>query len=300
MFSLHGDSLCEDCWCESYINCEQCGDVISIDDCFTCNGYHYCRDCNSETDCSGNFRPNGFCNRSGRTTDTGSERCFGLELETDRCDDYNNLANGGAWGAKNDPSCNGKEFYSDILDGDEGLVAIAELADLAKQNNWQVCRSCGYHLHIDMRQENDDSLFAAAYAYRATQILWQHFVDNHRHSNPYCHPARWSCVDISDYHGSFRQFVRSIGGRYAWVNLRAYEEYSTFEIRLHHASLDGNEICNWVKAHIRFVDWATTIGYDKVKEKMENTSIKEQFDIIAREAWQDDKLRTYYARKIGV
>ena len=290
-----GDAYCESCFFDEYDYCADCEEVFDRDDLHCYNDETYCRGCLPNRD---NFSPAGFRNCSGRTTIIGSERCYGLELETDDCDDYNDLEESGAWGAKNDPTCNGKEFYSTILDGDEGLAAIAELTEHADRNRWEAGDSCGYHLHIDMRQENDDSLFAAAYAYRATQAVWHSFVESHRVSNTYCYEPRWTCDDLIDYHGPFRQFVSDrISGRYSWINLNAYSYHTTFEVRLHHATLDEDEVCNWVKAHTRFVDWATTLGLAGVKEKLDGMDSNEMFDFIAREVWRDEALRDYYAAK---
>ncbi len=294
--SPSGAAHCEECFHITCSLCDGCGEVGYNHDMHAAGNGFYCDSCETEVD---DFEPGGFRNRSGRTTELGSERCFGLELETEDCDNYHCLEDLTAWGAKNDSTVNGKEFYSDILDGDEGLKAIADLAEVAEQNNWQVDEDCGYHLHIDMRRENDDSLKAAAFAYRATAEVWHSFVDSGRHNNGYSHKARWNCNDLAGYSGSFQQFVYdTISSRYEWLNLQAYARFSTFEVRLHHGSLDEKEICNWVKAHARFTDWATTLGFEAVKEKLSGKLIREKFDIIANEAWNDTTLRDYYAAKI--
>ncbi len=230
-----------------------------------------------------------------------------MELETDECNGYDSLdrdmtmEGSGAWGAKYDSTCKGKEFYSDILSGDAGLVAIAELTDLAKRNNWHAGSGCGYHLHLDMRNENDDSLYAAAYAYRATQDLWHDFVDSSRYDNSYAHTANWSCADVDGYVAEgarFSDFVcRKVRGRYTWINLAAYHGHTTFEVRLHHATLSETEVCNWIKANTRFTDWACLLGYEGLRDKLMGKTSDEQFEIIASEAWQDVDLRNYYAEK---
>jgi hypothetical protein len=252
------------------------------------------------------FHFSGFHNADGRTTCIGSERCFGVELETDECDGYDTLdysSGSGAWGAKYDATCNGKEFYSDILSGDAGLAAVAELTDLAGRNNWHAGSGCGYHLHLDMRAECDDSLYAAAYAYRATQEVWHGFVDSSRRGNSYAHTANWSCDDLDNYTADgerFSNFVcRKVRGRYNWINLAAYHGHTTFEVRLHHATLSETEVCNWIKANTRFTDWACSLGYEGLRDKLVGKTSDEQFEIIASEAWQDDDLRAYYAEKSG-
>jgi hypothetical protein len=154
-----------------------------------------------------------------------------------------------------------------------------------------------------MRAERDDSLYAAAYAYRATQSLWHDFVHESRHDNTYAHSANWTCADIDEHVEANEPFTRFVSGkvrgRYNWINLSAYSRHTTFEVRLHHATLKELEVCNWIKANTRFTDWAATIGYEAVKEKLDGKTSDEQFDIIAREAWQDDDLRAYYAEKSG-
>lgn len=297
MTGLNDMAYCTDCFCDYFGFCSECGDCFYLEDLQEHEGEMYCEGCHPSKE---NFDPAGFYNRSGCTTKMGSERCYGLELETERCDNYNDLNGNKAWGAKDDATVSGKEFYSDILDGDEGLAAIADLVKLADSNYWAVDDDCGYHLHLDMRTESNDSLFAAAYAYRMTQGVWYHFVDESRHNGTYSHRACWTCTDLLDYNGPFHRFINSeTRDRYEWLNLRAYSRHSTFEVRLHHASLNEKEICNWIKAHTRFVDWATTIGLDKVVGKLSGKSCREMFEIIAREAWRDSELRAFYAGKAG-
>jgi hypothetical protein len=254
----------------------------------------YCSRC-APSNKGDDFNPSGFKRRTGCTTKIGSERCYGIELETEQCDDYFALANSGAWGAKDDPTVSGKEFYSAILDGDDGLAAIAELADVAEMNDWRIEDDCGFHLHLDARNESDDSLFAVAYAYRATQELWISFVDSSRDDNQYSHRARWTLDDLDPHAGSFRSFViHNTTSRYEWANFRAYDTHTTVEIRLHQGSIDCEEISNWVKAHTRFMDWAATAGYASVKEALDGLDFVGLFDFIADKVWQDDSLGTYY------
>ena len=289
------EAYCRDCYYDHFDNCAGCGETfhreeLSYSD---CNDEMRCNNCMEEAE---DFRPSGFRNSSGRTTCIGSERCFGVELETDDCNGHTALFDSAAWGAKNDPTVCGKEFYSDILDGDAGLAAIAELTDLASYNGWSVDDRCGYHLHLDMRAENDDSLFAAAYAYRKTEEVWFGLVDDNRSGSGYCHSARWSCADIDGYDGRFDHFINDVvNGRYNWINLQAYGKFTTFEVRLHQGSVDENEVCNWIKAHTRFVDWACSVGLAGVREALDGKDSHELFDFIKNEVWRDDKLSTYYS-----
>jgi len=289
--------VCEECFSVSYGYCNECGEAYAQDELSTFENGVFCDSCSLQEGYGGNFTPAEFVNKSGCTTQIGSERCYGLELETDTCDNYNDLRCNGAWGAKNDPTCRGKELYSGILNGDAGLTAVTNLTDLADKNNWETSENCGYHLHIDMRQESDDSLFAAAYAYRAAQTVWRSFINDVRLDNAYCHSARFTCDDLASYSGRFCHFVTdSISSRYSWINLVAYYRHTTFEVRLHPGTCNKCEIINWIKAHLRFVDWACTIGFKGIQEKLAGLDCGEIFNLIAHEAWNDSDLTEYYAR----
>ena len=70
-----------------------------------------------------------------------------------------------------------------------------------------------------------------------------------RRNNHYCKAATWDSVylqGISDMEG-WQSFTARLD-RYAWVNLHAYNKHGTFEVRLHNATLDGEKVCNWIKA----------------------------------------------------
>ena len=231
-------------------------------------------------------------------TEAGSARCYGIELETDECDGYEDLKDSGAWGAKDDPTVNGKEFYSAILSGDAGLDAVRTWAKLADRNRWYASDDAGYHLHIDMRNESDDSLYAIAYAYRATQEVWLKFADKCRSSGSYARKCNWDCADVTASADS-RSFASwsCKNSRYMWFNTCSYGKFTTFEIRLHEGTCDGDAVINWVKAHTRFADWASSKGLKGVREALTGMNNAEMFDLIAREAWQDDELRDYYAKK---
>lgn len=290
-----GSSICQSCFDDGYFCCEGCDEVFHCDDMARSDVSYFCRNCRRDGE---NFGPSGFRNRSGCVTEIGSARCFGVELETDECDGYEELDGSLAWGAKDDPTVSGKEFYSDILSGDEGLTAVEEWAELASQNGWEAHSSSGYHLHIDARQESDDQLYGIAYAYRATQEVWRSFVKSHRRNNSYCRGCEWTCADVVAAHGDtlFRNWARH-GNRYFWCNTTAYNIHSTVEIRLHHGTCNETEVINWVKAHTRFVDWASTLGLEGVREKLDGLGDGALFNLIADEAWRDDKLRDYYTKK---
>lgn len=291
-----GDEICDYCYSNCYFTCPGCEEIYNLDDGNSTDYATYCSDC---VPCGGNFEPRGFRNRSGKTAEIGSDRCYGLELETDECDGYSNLSRSRAWGAKDDCTVDGKEIYSDILSGDEGLDAIRELTAFAGKNNWRASHSAGYHLHLDMRSESEDSLFAIAYAYRATQEVWKSFIATHRLNHQYTHDCRWVCADIDTAMREERSFYSFAcrAGSYNWCNLGAFNRHTTIEIRAYEGTCNEEEVCNWVKAHTRFADWASKLGYKAVKQALDGLDNDEKFAVIVQEVWKDSDLSIYYGEK---
>ena len=296
-----GGRVCERCvYMSAYRTCCSCNTCDHAENLTSQEGYYYCASCllrhaNFEF---GDFQSNGC------TTELRSSRSFGIELETDSCDGYyDELLNHPAWGAKEDCTVSGKEFFSAILSGDAGLNAIDEIAEIAESNSWEVACDCGFHLHLDMRGEKRDSLYAIAYAYRATEKVWLSFVGRSRRNGSYCHTCEWTCADVDNAVAArrgvgsrFRRWSDS-QDRYDWVNVQAYGTHTTMEIRLHDGTCDGKAVVNWVKAHTRFADWASKLGYEGVKAALSGLSADEMFTFIAQEIWDDGDLTIYYGTR---
>ncbi|MHC4121817.1 MAG: amidoligase family protein [Planctomycetota bacterium] len=289
-----GSSICDSCYSDGYFTCEDCNEVYSNDDMRHSADGCYCESC---APCEGDFDYCDFRNRSGCITEIGSARRYGIELETDSCDSYYEL-DGTAWGAKDDPTVCGKEFFSAPLDGDEGLQVVRDWANLADRNGWRAGSNAGYHLHLDLSYDSDDSRWAIFYAYCATQAAWWGWVDSRRHGATY---SDYLCVTEGDIerlasHSSYPHCTNN-GSRYGWANTAAWERHRTLEIRLHQGTCDGREVINWVKANTRFADWAATKGLAGVKEALDGKTCDEMIEIIEREAWQDKELSDFYAGK---
>jgi hypothetical protein len=227
-----------------------------------------------------------------------SRRKFGIELETSYCEGYTELEGDDAWGAKDDCSVSGKEFYSDILYGDRGLDAINRLCKFAGEINWVVDRACGYHAHFDMRSETTDSMKAIALAYLLSYDVWCSFVKSARVGAYYCATSSSSINDISNVTDwdTYSCALR----RYCWINFASYYVHKTFEVRLHHGTLDGVEVCNWVRAHATFMDWASKVGWDEVKNCLLRSMKSQRFEFLCK-IWHDagcDDLEEYYRNKL--
>jgi hypothetical protein len=233
---------------------------------------------------------------------TRSARQFGIELETSDCEGYDELPDGCAFRAETDGSIDGKEFVSAVLKGDQGLDAITEFCSFANRNDWSVDAKCGFHAHFDVGDLNDDQRKAVAIAYNLTYNVWRTFVSKARRENEYSGPNDWTADDIRDassfdaFSAKFtcNSYSRGEHDRYQWFNLAAYREHSTFESRIHSATLNGSKVRNWVLANIRFIDAVAEMTVDEVYAKFAGNDEQSNFAALA-EIWNDSELTEFYA-----
>lgn len=225
-----------------------------------------------------------------------STRKFGIELETSDCPNYRSLKGATPFGAKVDCSIHGMEFTSPILYGDEGLAAVEEFCNHADRLDFDVDSDCGYHLHIDMRGESVDALKSVAYAYTKADSVWRLLVDSFRANDcGYCRRPEFGRSEISrvwDEYSMERFCDRQ--NRYTLCNLNAYTKFGSYEIRLHQGSLDARVICNWIKAHLRFVDWAKDKTFDEIDDAFRGSDLARWESLKA--IFGDIDLNRYYGR----
>jgi len=280
--SLWNGYICNSCFDDNYFECEDCGGIFEHDENCSRDGY-LCEECAGHSE----YEPGRYTNTKGYDA-IGSTRRFGIELETDYCPQYE-ARRGGTWGAKEDGSVDGMEFYSPILQGDSAFDHIEDLCNYAARYDWVADDSCGYHLHLDMTGETNNKLYAIAYAYRAFQSVFKEFVDSERHENSFCKPCSWRLTDVARNHDNkvaFKDFAR-YEDRYTWFNIRAYHSHKTFEIRNHQGTLNAKAICNWVKLNTRFADWAHKLGYKRVVKKLSGKDKYELLDLLTKIVGKD-------------
>jgi hypothetical protein len=111
---------------------------------------------------------------------------------------------------------------------------------LNEQCGVRVDKSCGLHVHVDMRNRKVEKAFA-------NLVKMQHFLyamlpANRRNSN-YSYPVKgheW----------------RVLPERYHGINNMAYSKYSTLEARMHSGTTDATKINNWIKFLVAIVEAA--------------------------------------------
>jgi Putative amidoligase enzyme len=102
-----------------------------------------------------------------------------------------------------------------------------------------VNKQCGLHVHLDMRHLNSRRVgLIGKRLGRALPILkW--IVDPSRHDNHYCK------LEVGP-------LTRGRDNRYYAVNMQAFTQYGTIEVRMHGGSTNGRKIKNWVEL-LRFI-----------------------------------------------
>lgn len=288
-----GDDYCHDCYCDRFYTCDDCGCEVHRDDVRGRNGSVYCESCcGPDEDEEYDAKP--WRAKSAAYAKVGSQRKFGVELESSESDGWSDWIESTAFGAKNDGSVNGKEFVSPVLSGDDGLEAVENFITYANRNGVDVDDACGYHLHIDLSNEDSESRARIALAYAYTRDFWFACVDESRRDNSYCHSnvrdgrVHWDVDTIKVSASQPRPDTR-----YVWLNWNAYNSHRTVEVRLHEGTFSKNAVCNWIKAHLRFVDYVKTRTFGQITRQFGNKGPVAQLRNM-RDIWKDEALSAYY------
>ena len=249
-----GRNICHKCFEINYFYCRDCGETGRRDDSYIKpNGELVCWDCYRQYAC---WNPKQVP-RDLTAKRLGSTRCFGIELETDKCNNYQTLRNKTVFGVKEDGSIDGMEFVSPILSGDAGIKEVRKFCRAAKKLKFTVDWQCGFHVHVDLRGTTAEQRKRIAYAYRLTFKFWGALVKKDRLDNEFCCPPDYyTPQDVLD--GNYGR------SRYEFINWRAYNTHSTVEIRGYQGTLDAKEICNWISAHLRFVDFVSGLSIHEI------------------------------------
>lgn len=298
----HDDRWCDSCYSDNFTHCVDCDSEICLDN----GGEHYSND-DGETYCSRcrashseEWEPKQNWSGSKDYDKIGSPRKFGIELESSKCDDYYQWAKDTDWGAKSDGSIEGMEFVSPPMHGNDGYDSIMEFCQNAIDNDCQVNKKCGFHLHIDLSDTTADQRKAIALAYHYTRKLWAKFVHPDRRDTSYARYSSDSQFNRSGYWDRDK-IVKSndhpnVPERYIWVNWRSFQRFKTVEIRSHEPTFDSLAVVNWVKAHTRFIDCVREMSVGQVTRVFGC----ESDDAIMRELrhiWADHSLADYYLGK---
>lgn len=109
---------------------------------------------------------------------------------------------------------------------------------LNEQCQVKVDKTCGLHVHLDMRNRDVKKSFHNLV--NMQQFLYA-MLPKARRDSRYSYPVKGSEYRILD-------------SRYHGINTQAYDKYGTLEARMHCGTTQGNKIVNWVSLLIAIVD----------------------------------------------
>jgi len=290
ILNINDEFVCQTCADNHFYKCDECGDFIHGDDviytaeghvCNTCcdDYYRYCAGCGEYhhedysyyndyrgeyycENCYNDYREQEFESQYFNTelfntsySQTNSTRCYGIELEIEDCElPYNDIECNTIFGCKEDGSLSeGSEFYSPILRGDKGIEEIKKFCDIVKYNS--VGNGAGFHLHIDTRDLTVEQIKKVYYLYRIIDNDIFRTICSSRIENSYCQPLQVKHKAIRNVIDKEGFYKTCKGDRYFGFNIDSVLAHNTIEIRYHHGTINFEEIKNWIKLHLSFVQY---------------------------------------------
>jgi hypothetical protein len=128
------------------------------------------------------------------------------------------------------------------------LARQSEVADVLRRTcealvilKARVNKSCGLHVHIDMRHR-DPSISGERLV--KSQALLYKVVPASRRNNSYCKRTK-KRADLYGY---------QCAGRYQAINFVSLDRHNTIEVRLHSGTTDYSKILNWVQLLLTIAD----------------------------------------------
>lgn len=186
----------------------------------------------------------------------GLGRRFGIEIEfygirrldVERWLGDSGLGNAG-WRIKSDGSVSGPdgiglELVSPPLTGEDGLAQVRTACEWLNANGAAVNRTCGLHIHLDVRDCGADGIKRFARSYHNNQDLINFLVSPSRRDGMYCRPLAGVMAQVERCRERY-EFGRV--HRYHAVNVAAFPRHGTVELRQHQGTLSFRKIEAWLK-----------------------------------------------------
>jgi hypothetical protein len=151
---------------------------------------------------------------------------------------------------------------------------VKDVCKVLQDANARVNKSCGLHVHLDMRNRDHKTAF---YNLASSQNALFAMNPFSRQAGTYC-----KRIDTKDFAKAACQ------DRYFGINAQAYEKHKTIEIRIHSGTIMEDKINNWVKILMAIVNKPEKV------EKSASTLLEfvTQFDI-------DKKLTKYIYERVS-
>jgi hypothetical protein len=131
---------------------------------------------------------------------------------------------------------------------------LKQLNLFLKASGAKVNKSCGLHVHLDMRRRD----FTQSKEKLKTSLpILTKFVAKHRINNQFCR-----------LQPTFESLLYNEEPKYMAINAdRSYQEHKTIEVRLHESTTDTNKIENWITLLLNIVNSKKNVPeVDEIRE----------------------------------
>lgn len=139
-----------------------------------------------------------------------------------------------------------------ILATEDNYKRVISRICKALKGNSTVNKSCGMHVHIDMRMRNPDMSYAALF--EAQPVLYAMCPESRR-TGTYSQPE----LNFKSITGN------AMGDRYFGINKSAYDSHKTIEVRIHSGTLVTDKVNNWIALLLKIVNGSNTYNLRNVK-----------------------------------
>ncbi len=145
----------------------------------------------------------------------------------------------------------GRDFEFKVLLKEKSLKSqLMKLGKFLKAGKFKVNKSCGLHVHLDMRNRDLDKTYFRLLKFQ--DLMFGMVSSERRSNNEYCaYTDRWNRDE-----------------RYVAINRSAYAKHKTIEIRLHQGTVDVKLISNWVNLLLKIIN--TTDRTPRTLQKMDS------------------------------
>jgi hypothetical protein len=270
-----GDLYCYDCYHENYGACSECGvetshDYIQFDE---RSEEYYCDGClphhGEDVDLDSYYSNVNIISPDNNTyVDNKFERAVGVEIETTgfehSIDDFDcsefdfKKAYDGSVNANNS-EYKGVEYISKPMSGDYLFKQIDNIGNYLLDNDFEVNKSCGLHIHIDARDLFYEQLKGILIVAKTFEDIIFRMVPKSRERSRWCRKVPMAKHEItridsnsdliqSWYESSdtYPELDKYNDSRYHGLNLHARVYLGTIEFRYHSGTNNPEKIKNWI------------------------------------------------------
>jgi hypothetical protein len=239
----NGSRACLSCFEQGAFFCSHCGNSCWLEDINDHRGRSLCSSCYSDYGPPPKILSESFEKNK-------SKRQVGFELEYfyDGADpNLNSIGKTHEDGSitPEDDDYIGQEFSSVISNGDALFDIIDNATNTIRRSGGKVNKSCGFHVHLDMSQSNTSQRNNIKAWWREFESIFFALVAPSRRNNDFTKGTKNYHLDNEDW----------AHNRYHALNISAFSKWKTFEVRLHHGTLEADKIKEWISLLLKFFDY---------------------------------------------